>query len=519
LRFESWHEVFDALPALGNEQPATVVIDEFPYLARANASLPSILQNALAPRRAQREGSRTRLLLCGSAMTFMGTLLAGNAPLRGRAGLELVVPTLDYQLAAQFWNVTDPALAIKVHAIVGGTPAYRREFARDDSPADADDFEGWVERTVLNRASPLFREARYLLAAETELQDMGLYHSVLAAIADGNTTSGGIVGYIGRKSGDLAHPLNVLMDCGLVYRQPDAFRANRSTYEIAEPLITFYHGVMRPIWSDLAHTRDPGRLWERSQPRFTSNVLGPHFEQLCRHWTRYFAPEEIVGGFPSRVEPGTVNDPAGKKTRQIDIAAFAVGDDGREAIVAIGEAKWHETMSLGHLERLRRIRGLLTAHDRPGAATARLLCFSGAGFTAELRDEAAQSGEVRLLTPADLYAGILLPPRSLSTADGAGDLKLTPIRNVLPCRVPGAALPYHGSGRRLALPVASASNLFLAFLRWLFLKWELQREAAVGIRDKGGTTYGCLVHLMTDAWGRVDAGLRGSACRDSKAFY
>jgi len=408
LRFDSWHEVLDALLALGNERPTTVVIDEFPYLARANSSLPSVLQNALAPRRPQRESSRSRLLLCGSAMTFMGTLLAGNAPLRGRAGLELVVPTLDYQLAAQFWNVIDPVLAIKVHAIVGGTPAYRREFARDDSPADADDFDGWVQRTVLNRASPLFREARYLLAAETELQDMGLYHSVLAAIADGNTTSGGIAGYIGRKASDLAHPLNVLMDCGLVYRQPDAFRANRSTYEIAEPLITFYHSVMRPIWSDLAHTRDPARLWERSETRFSSNVLGPHFEQLCRHWTRYFAPEEITGGFPSRVEPGTVNDPASKKTRQIDVAAFAVGDDGREAVVAIGEAKWHETMSLAHLARLRRIRGLLTAQGRPGAATARLLCFSGAGFSAELRDEAAQAGEVRLLTPADLYAGILL---------------------------------------------------------------------------------------------------------------
>jgi hypothetical protein len=60
---------------------------------------------------------------------------------------------------------------------------------------------------------------------------------------------------------------------------------------------------------------------------------------------------------------------------------------------------------------VRRIRSLLAAQDRPGASTARLLCFSGAGFTAELRDEAAQSGEVRLLTPADLYSGILLQPR------------------------------------------------------------------------------------------------------------
>ena len=71
-------------------------------------------------------------------------------------------------------------------------------------------------------------------------------------------------------------------------RQPDAFRANRSTYEIAEPLITFYHAVMRPIWSDLAHTRNPSRLWERSEPRFTSNVLGrisssvPVLDQVLR---------------------------------------------------------------------------------------------------------------------------------------------------------------------------------------------------------------------------------------------
>ncbi len=426
LRFGSWREVFDALLALGTDRPVTVVIDEFPYLARANPGLPSILQNAIAPRRAEREGSRSRLLLCGSAMTFMGTLLAGNAPLRGRAGLELVVPTLDYQLAAQFWNVTDPVLAVKVHAVVGGTPAYRREFARDDTPADTVDFDGWIQRTVLNPASPLFREARYLLAAESELHDLGLYHSVLAAIAGGNTTRGAIGTYTGRKSGDLAHPLNVLMDCGLVHRRPDAFRDNRSTYEIAEPLVTFYHAVMRPIWSDLSHTRTPARLWARSQPRFTANVLGPHFEQLCRHWARYFAREDIVGGFPARVESGTVNDPGNKKTWQVDVVVFGTGADDRETILAIGEAKWHETMGMGHLERLRRIRGLLTAQGRRGAAAARLLCFSGAGFSPELTDEAARSGDIRLLTPADLYTGTLLARTSPSARAARRPWRLRP---------------------------------------------------------------------------------------------
>jgi hypothetical protein len=240
-----------------------VVIDEFPYLAGANASLPSIIQNAFGPLRAEHDQSQTRLLLCGSALSFMGGLLAGSAALRGRAGLELVVPTLDYLRAAEFWNISDPVLALKVHAITGGTPAYRREFARDDTPAGPGDFDGWVKRTVLNPASPLFREARYLLADEPDVRDIGLYHSVLAAIADGNNTRGGIASYIGRKSGDLAHPLNVLQDCGLVVREPDAFKDNRSTFRIAEPLITFYHAVMRPIWSDLEHTRDASLLWQR----------------------------------------------------------------------------------------------------------------------------------------------------------------------------------------------------------------------------------------------------------------
>src|ERR1700689_3053510 len=45
LRFDGWHEAIDALLSLGNARPLPVVIDEFPYLARANSALPSILQN------------------------------------------------------------------------------------------------------------------------------------------------------------------------------------------------------------------------------------------------------------------------------------------------------------------------------------------------------------------------------------------------------------------------------------------------------------------------------------------
>jgi len=66
---------------------------------------------------------------------------------------------------------------------------------------------------------------------------------VLAAVAEGNATRGGIANYVGRKATDIAHPVNVLEDAGLLTREADAFRENRSTFRITEPLIIFYHAV------------------------------------------------------------------------------------------------------------------------------------------------------------------------------------------------------------------------------------------------------------------------------------
>lgn len=404
--FPDWRAAIDALLALGRRQPVPVVIDEFPYLARVNPSLPSVVQNALAPLRPERDESQTRLLLCGSALSFMGGLLSGNAPLRGRASLELTVHTLNHQLAAQFWGIRDPHLALKVHAIVGGTPAYRREFVRDDVPDGPDDFDDWVLRTVLNPASPLFREARYLLADDLELRDIAIYHSVLAAIAGGNTTRGAIATFLGRKSGEIAHPLSVLEDAGLIAVEPDVLRGKRTTFRITEPLVTFYHAIMRPIWADLEHARDPSDLWRHHRQRFTATVLGPHFEHLCRRWSRHFAPLDLFGAIPQQVGSTVVNDPTAKTTHQLDVVALGHSDGDKPApLLAIGEVKWGERMGRDHLARLRHIRGLLTAKGIAAAAYAKLACYSAAGFTDDLRAEAHRSSDVILIGASDLYGG------------------------------------------------------------------------------------------------------------------
>lgn len=402
FHFHGWAEVIDTLLSLGADRPVPIVIDEFPYLAKANPELPSIIQEALRPRREQRVNSRTRLLLCGSALSFMGRILSGSAPLRGRAGLELLVRPLDYRLAAEFWGITDPRLALQVNSIVGGTPAYRREFARGDTPSGPEDFDAWVVRTVMNPETPLFREPRYLLAEEPELRDTALYLSVLGAVADGNATRGGIAGYLERKAPDISHPITVLEDVGLLRRDADVFRDNRSTYRIAEPLIRFYHAIMRPVWDQLERPGSADRVWRASRRRFVSNVLGPHFEQMCRDWVLDYADPELFGELPAKVGHGVVHDAATRVGHEIDVAVIGVADGGKAPLLAIGEAKWNDVMGEGHLDRLRHIRDVIARNGKYDTSRTKLLCFSGAGFN-EKALAVAQAEDVALVDLPALY--------------------------------------------------------------------------------------------------------------------
>jgi AAA+ ATPase superfamily predicted ATPase len=394
---QGWDDAIALLLSSVRDRPRVAVIDEFPFLVRASPSLPSIIQRELGPGGSGRD-STVRLLLCGSAMSVMGQLLAGQAPLRGRAGLELLVQPFGYREAATFWGADDATLAVLIHAVVGGTPAYRREFMAFDAPEGRADFDPWVMRTVLNPQSPLFREARYLLAEETEIRDPGLYHSVLGAIAAGNRTNGGIASFVGRKSADITHPLNVLEDAALIAREPDLFRRGRSTYRITEPLITFYEAVMRPDWFRL-EAGQAEAVWRDQRAGFLSRVVGPHFESLCRNFAQHAGPD-LFGAPVGQVGSGVVHDPANKTQIEIDVAVLAPREPGRQQrILSLGEAKWGQVMNRQHSRRLARARDLLAASfDVSGCV---LACYSAAGFDEDLRSDA--SSKLALITLEDLY--------------------------------------------------------------------------------------------------------------------
>lgn len=130
--------------------------------------------------------------------------------------------------------------------------------------------------------------------------------------------------------------------------------------------------------------RHSGRL-----ARLSGDILlsggGPSFRNAVPGWELlYAAADESVG----EVAAGKVADPARRDQIEVDVVVFAPDDPGRpRRVLSIGEAKWDKIMTVRNLDRLRRARDLLAVKGYE-MGSARLTCYSGAGFDAALRETA-----------------------------------------------------------------------------------------------------------------------------------
>ncbi|SEQ04700.1 AAA family ATPase [Streptomyces radiopugnans] len=404
-RPRGWEAAVDALLRLGEGRPLPVVVDEFPRLVRQSPSLPSVICAALHRRSAaagEDGGARPRLLLCGSDLPVMRRLFSGPSPLHGLADLELEVRPPDFRQAARLWGLDDPRLAFLVHAVVGGTPAYRYDHVRGDTPGGPDDFGAWVRRTVLDPGTPLYREARLLLLEETDHLDRALCHSALAAVASGHSTSGEIAEFLDVPLPDVSRCLELLHESGLLGAEPDALRPNVTRLRIAEPLLAFEYAVVRPRRSS-AEREDADALWHRARPVFETEVAAPHFAQVCRDWASGYAGSGVFGEAPATALHGSPAHPPPDAAPAAEVVVRGPAGERPGALLSVGLARWDEVLDVAHLERLRRLIAHLAARGEDTART-RPACYSGAGFTPALR-AAEADGEVVLVGLDRLYGG------------------------------------------------------------------------------------------------------------------
>src|SRR6478736_6125849 len=115
-RFSDWVSALDTgVEGLARAGVRLLVLDEFPYLVANSPELPSVIQ-ALYDRRGPASGTLPfRIILCGSSISVMSTLLSGNQALRGRAVIDMRMGPFPYRDAAAYWGA-DTEMAFLVDA-------------------------------------------------------------------------------------------------------------------------------------------------------------------------------------------------------------------------------------------------------------------------------------------------------------------------------------------------------------------------------------------------------------------
>ena len=108
------------------QQKNIVVIDEFPYMARENPEIPSILQKLWDT---ELKNQNLLLILCGSSMSYIEKeILSEKNPLYGRAtGIYKMMP-MPYSDSSKFFPNWNPFDKIIAYSVLGGVPYYLSQF-------------------------------------------------------------------------------------------------------------------------------------------------------------------------------------------------------------------------------------------------------------------------------------------------------------------------------------------------------------------------------------------------------
>ncbi len=367
--FASWEQALQYAAQLARKQRLALIIDEFPYAAEAVPALPSLLQRLWDETLAR---THLFLVLCGSSISMMEQQVLGyRAPLYGRRTGQLLLRPLTFADARRFFPAYSPVQQVTAWAILGGMPAYLRQFS-DRRPIMVN-----IRERILEPSSFLYYEPRFLVYAE--LREPRTSLAILEALATGHHRPSDIARVTGLERGLVSRTLSTLRDLHLVEREvpvtePYPHKSRKGRYRISDAFLRFWFRFVWPFQDrlDVGETAAAEEALREQLPAF----VGHAFERLSQEWLRH---QGAAGRLP--FEPDRIGE-WWDRQGQVDVVAL----NWAERVILLGEAKWlNRPVGLEVLESLKR-RGNRAVPDP--SWTVHYILFSRSGFTTELRRRA-----------------------------------------------------------------------------------------------------------------------------------
>ncbi|MEV4833077.1 DUF234 domain-containing protein [Nonomuraea sp. NPDC049486] len=369
---ESWHDALILLArALPEDAPSIVVIDELPYLIKADPTLEGVLQKVF-----DREFSRrpVLLLLIGSDLSMMEAINTYDRPFYQRAADFLVDPLTPRDVGKALG--LPAAEAFDAHLVSGGLPLVCEEWPEGGSLWD------YLREAVNDPLSALIVSGERALDAEFPPEAHA--RQVLTAIGSGQRTHANIAAAAqGMSRATMNRALQVLLEKRMIaVERPLSTRPSRETrYHVVDSHLRF--------WIPFIGTRLT--VIERGRG---DQVL----EHIRRCWTswRGMAVEPVVRESLRRMDglPEETGAVGGYWTRTNDPEIDLVGADREpvaKRVTLLGSIKWLENRPFDHHD----LTELIVHRSKmPGAdADTPLYAVSRAGCTVD---------GVRHVTPEEL---------------------------------------------------------------------------------------------------------------------
>jgi len=355
-----------------------LVMDEYPYVARASKSLASTLQLLIDK---YKDSSKLMLILCGSSMSYMEDhVLAYKAPLYGRRTAQMKIQPFDFEESCQYFKSYSDEDKALLYGIVGGTPQYLLQMS------DKLSVEENIKITFLNPMAFLYEEPVNLL--KQEVREPAIYNAIITAIATGYSRMSEISSRVGEDTNVCSGYIKNLMNLGIVKKEtPYGEKESRkSTYSIEDNMFRFWYRFV-PNNSSVIERGATDLVYKRIEAQLP-DYMGSVFEEICKQylWKRLLtgkAPVEFTS-----LGRWWGNDPVRKCQTEVDI----MGEQDSESAL-FAECKWRNEKVDSEVLEILIERSKLFRYKK-----VHYYLFSKSGFTKGCTEMAEKDGRVTLVS-------------------------------------------------------------------------------------------------------------------------
>ncbi len=254
-----------------------LVLDEYPYLLKAVAGLDSILQSLVDK---YRDESHIKLVICGSYIDVMKSLLEHANPLYGRVDLTILLRPMDYYDSAKFYPQFSNADKVCLYSVFGGIPYYNKLINSEIS----------VRENIINLISGTDSrlENEVSMYISSEISKITNANEVFLALAKGYSKYRDVLDQSHVSSGPaMVDVIEKLIDMELIQKTSpinDPNNKRKSRYQIIDSLSLFY---FRYIFKNLSQRSFLSKetFFDRYIAKdFEENYVPYWFEEICKQY-------------------------------------------------------------------------------------------------------------------------------------------------------------------------------------------------------------------------------------------